>query len=308
MRRLSLAVTLSGLFLVLGCNGTKWNLFRRDTPAETTAAPAPSAAALVYYLNDNASRIQSLQCKSLDLQCNQGIRTVGLRGQMVCQTPRNFRLSAQLFGKQEIDMGSNNEEFWYWIARGDPYQIHCSHQALADGKVKRLPFPVQPDWIMEALGLAKYGPAEQYQVAVKERTVELVQRTRSPQGNPIRKVTVFRRGRAPEGSPQVLAHVLIDETSNKEICSAQVLRVQIDRGTGAIVPQKVVLVWPEGKVRLTMTLDELTVNGQIARPDLLFVRRPLSNVRSYDLAQGRVDAEPTSIRRVDARSWGPASR
>jgi hypothetical protein len=62
----------------------------------------------------------------------------------------------------------------------------------------------------------------------------------------------------------------------------------------------VVLSCPDDKLRLTMTLDEVTVNSRQLRPDLLFQRRPLNGVKSYDLAQGRFDS-PEGIQPVEGR-------
>jgi hypothetical protein len=297
MRHVVFGWTLPALVLATGCTTTKWNMNRKEEVQVTTQVP--SAAALVKYLNDNADRVKSVRCASLDLQCSQGLRSVGLSGQMVCQKPRNFRLSAKVFGQQELDLGSNDQEFWFWVKRGAPYQFHCSHQALAEGRVRQLPFPVQPDWIIEAMGIAPYGPAEKYQVVNRGTTWQLVERTRSPQGQAIRKVTVFRAKPAPAGSPQVLAHLLLDDATGNEICAAEVTQVVVDRGTGAVLPRKVVLRWPAEKIKLTMTLDDVTVNGQIARPDLLFTRAPLNGVKSLDLAENRIDGP---IQPVEGRS------
>jgi hypothetical protein len=294
MRHLARVLTVGVLLPLAGCNTTRWNLFNRpNNPPPPPPGKVPTAAALEDWLNKSAARVETVRCDSLYIRCSQGIKSVGLRGKMICQSPRYFRMSASFLGKQEIDMGSNSQEFWYWIARGDPYQIHCSHKALAEGKVRQMPFPFQPDWIMEALGMAKYQPANRT-VVDKKDTWELVEKTRSPQGRLVRKVTVFRASQAPAGMPQVLAHRLIDDATGKEIISATIERVQVQGA--AVVPKTVVLWWPQGKIKLKLTLDDITVNRKIARPDQLFVRRPLENIRSYDLAQGRVD---DGIRQVE---------
>jgi hypothetical protein len=303
MRRMTMVLTVGALIPLAGCNTTKWNMFRgKENPPPQQARPFenPTAAALVNYLNDNSDRIKSVRVASLDLQCSQGIRSVGLSGQMVCQKPRNFRMSAKVFGKQEIDLGSNNKEFWYWIARGDPYQFHCSYEALEAGKVRQLPFPFQPDWMMEALGMARYGPADR-QVVVKKDTVELVEKTKSPQGRTVRKVTVFRRTPATNGAAQVTAHLLVDDATNKLICSAQINQVQLDRNSGARIPYRVVLYWPEGKIKLSMTLEELTVNGDITNSNVLFARPNMTNIKSFDLAEWKVSSPTSNIQRVEGR-------
>ena len=49
-----------------------------------------------------------------------------------------------------------------WIKRGDPYQFFCSYKDLEEGRVRVVPFPFQPEWIMEAMGLGDYGTPDKY--------------------------------------------------------------------------------------------------------------------------------------------------
>src|SRR5205823_12645144 len=101
-----------------------------------------------------------------------------------------------------------------------------------------LPFPFQPEWVMEALGMAEYDPAGEYTLDTKGSTYQLVQKSVSAQGLPVRKVTVFdgRKG----ARVRVRAHLLQDETG-KEICSAYINDAQVIGG--ATVPTRVVLNW-----------------------------------------------------------------
>lgn len=298
MRHVSLGLGLGALLLVGGCNTFPMTRGTHAPPAARVPAETPSKEAVLAYLNDNASRVQSLRCKELDLDARQGVQSVGLRGQVVCQKPRSFRLGANVLGRQEVDLGSNDQEFWFWVARNDPpYLYHCSYDDLARGQV-RVPFPFQPEWIMEALGIAEFGSPENYELKVLPQTLELVQRTRTPQGQSVTKVTVINRAKAVPPSPQVLAHILLD-AQGKEIVSAQILRVQIDRATGAILPREVKLVCPADKTELKMKLDDITVNDPTIAQNgqRLFSRPNLANVASFDLARG-LDASPTAIRRT----------
>ena len=54
--------------------------------------------------------------------------------------------------KPVADFGSNENEFWYWISQDNPpYLYHCNYSDLSQGNVK-LPFPFQPDWVLEVVG------------------------------------------------------------------------------------------------------------------------------------------------------------
>lgn len=278
--------------LPAGCNS--WQQMRGSGPvaaAPRVASAAPSAAELVAYLNANAQKLQSLECRDLQLDATQRLQSIGLTGNLVCQKPKNFRMSARVGGNTMVDLGSNQQEFWYWIAKAEPpYLFHCSYQEFAQGRA-RMPFPFQPEWIMEALGMAEYDPAKPYQVVAQPTTFELVEQTVTRQGQPVRKVTVFNR--SPQ-QVQVAAHLLLD-AQGKEVCSAHVTEVQQDRATGAVYPYRIKLVWPAEHITLKMKLDEVAVNSPLDadRQGRLFTRPVLRDVQTYDLARGP-DAVPTS--------------
>jgi len=296
MRAVISGLGLGLLTLLAGCN-----LFPpRPNPSGGGTGPqlpsgTPTAPQLVTYLNANSQKLQSLQCQDVDLDCTQKLQSVHLGAKLACQKPKNFRLVASLMGNSAVDLGSNDQEFWYWISKADPpYLFHCGHQDYGTGKVK-MPFPFQPEWVMEALGLVELDPAKNYQVTTHQRTVELVEQTTSPQGTPVRKVTIFNRN---SNNVQVAAHVLQD-ANGKEICAAYVSEVHHDRATGAVVPRRVQLVWPSEKITLKMKLDGVTINPQLdqQRTAALFGRPRMPDVQTYDLARG-LDAGPSGLRQT----------
>jgi hypothetical protein len=292
MRHIRTAVGLT-LLLLAGC---------RPLPSPGPVGPgpaigpsdAPTAETLVGYLNANAQRLHSLDCGKLELDCRQGRQPFGLEGWVVAQKPKNFRMAAKILGKQAVDMGSNDHEFWYWISEAKPpYLFHCSYEDFAQGNA-RMPMPFQPEWIMEALGMAEYGPPEKYQVTPRGNVVELVEATTNAQGQTVSKVTVFTRSAARGGAAQVTAHLLRD-AGGKEICGAYITEVQQERTSGAILPYKLRLVWPAEQLEMKMTLNGCTANAQFEpqRAARLFNRPQMPNVPTYDLARGP-DHRPAS--------------
>jgi hypothetical protein len=156
-----------------------------------------------------------------------------------------------------------------------------------------MPFPFQPDLILAALGMREYDPQKRYDLKVNTNTVELIEQTTSPQGQAVQNVVVFNR--APRGDqPVVVAHILRDGNGRK-ICEATVTHATRDRTTGAELPQRIQLVWPDQQIEMRMKLQDIHVE----RPDpqlaqTLYTRRNLSSQRSFDLARGQPD-EPGGV-------------
>ena len=285
MRSGCFKLALMALLLIAGCNHSKWGMVRNgDVGGPRVSDQTPRAEDLVAYLNTNAHQIQSLTCPDVDLDCRAGIRQIAMRAKMACDKPRNFRLIAEMAHNTQADIGSNQSEFWYWIAKGDPYLFHCSYDDLARGV--RIPFPFQPEWVIEALGLAEYDPnGANYRVLVRSDTFELVSEARNAQGELVKKVTVFSR--APS-AVQVRGHLLRDQ-HDSVICSAQISEVY--NYGGVIVPKRVVLSYPAEKVVLKLNLGhepkDLIVNQAFdAQEQARLFLRPSGGVPTYDLARG----------------------
>lgn len=289
--RLALFVTL--LAVPVGCNS--WPHTRGGPagggPQAHAPAGTPTPAELVAVLNDNARRLQSIESRDVQLDASMNGQPIGLVGMMVCQKPKNFRLVAQVAGTSMADFGSNNDEFWFWVGKNDPpYLFHCAHTDFAQGR-SQVKMPLQPDWVMVALGMAEYDPNREYQVVDHRKTVELISQTTSSQGRPVRQVTVFSRG---PRQWEVVGHKMLEATG-KEVCAASISQVQQDAASGAVYPKIVQLVWPEEHMKLKLRLDEVYVNRPLdgGRAAALFARPALQGVQSYNMAYG-VDS-PASL-------------
>jgi hypothetical protein len=299
MRQIAATLCVSSVLLAAGCN-----LFNNRNPGAASDvvakadAPPPAVKDLVDYLNDCSNRMQSVKSDGLYMDCKAPNGSVGLIANMVCEKPRNFRLRGTLAGQTACDIGSNNDEFWYWIKQSDPpFLYHCSYDAMSRGNV-RLPFPFQPDMVIAALGMAQYDPdPSKYDLKVVKDKLELSENVTTAQGQPARRVTVFARGKVDvsKGRPQVVEYALRD-LQGHELCKATVQRVTIQGG--AIVPQQVRVSWPEQKMELALTLNTVSVNA--VRPEFaraVFNRSDLP-YRTYDLARSAQDGSSTSIQRV----------
>jgi hypothetical protein len=302
MRKLTAPLVVGTALVAGGC--APWMHRGGGSVAENAPVnePAPSVKEMVDYLNACSARVASVKSDGLDMDCKARGESIGLIANMVCQKPKNFRLRGKIAGQPACDIGSNNEEFWYWITKDEPAGVrYCSYESMAKGSV-RLPFPFQPDLVVAALGMGDYDPdPSKYELKVVRNTLELSENAVSPQGQPVRKVTVFSRAKMSEvelqkGRPQVIGYALRD-AQGRDLCKAVVERVSVEKG--AVVPRKVRLSWPAERMELALTLNTVyvnTVDPQLAQ--MAFSRRDLASFPTFDLARGFPPAGSTSIQRV----------
>jgi hypothetical protein len=293
MRSILAVASLGAVLLVVGCNVLKPHAGGGIGGGGVVKDNAmPKVEDLVRYLNDNAAKIgpdDGLKGLNLEIDCKADRQNVGLVGDMICQKPRNFRLQAKVLGQPTVDIGSNNEEFWYWISKDQPpYLYHCSYEALARGA--QVPFPFQPDMVITALGIAQYDPAKKYELNVPpgKNYFELIERTTSSQGQPILKVVAFNRQEARPGEPQIIAYSLRDE-KGKDLCIAHIKSVQQNRETGVILPSVVKFEWPAQRLSMTLKMNNLQVTKMDNVTAGRFFSRKNLNLPSFDIATRKPD-------------------
>lgn len=291
------------LLLVAGCAGLTGS--RDNRPAVGPASSQiPSAQNLIDYVNANAARVGAIEADDVALDVKAGNQGGGLSGVLYCEKPKNFRLRARAVGQPMADFGSNSNEFWYWISKENPpYVYHCDYTDLARGNVN-LPFPFQPDWVLETLGMGSLtNPIEGFRVERKGDKFELIERATATNGRPVHKVTVFHAGNTTGGTPQITAYRLHDERG-QAVALAEVVNVRRDAATGAVVPQHIRLKWPQQKLEMEMKLDGLKVYAQpvlAQRAPDIFQRPTMRDVPSFDLARGAPDARPSNFQRTGGR-------
>jgi hypothetical protein len=286
MRSIAFVLCLAIFVPLTGCeNGGKRFMFGPSVAPPSTAK-LQSPEDLVDYLNANAANMQSLRCVNIDGL----IQGYGFKGKMMAMKPRNFLMTASVMSSTIVDLGSNDNEFWFWSSKApEPHQFYCSYKDFESGKVSHFPF--QPDWIMESFGMGSgrddpFGPPSKYTVEPDGRTgVKLVERTRTPQGVAVRKVIVMSRNQEYSPTPQVRAHQILDDSTGKEICSAQIQETKTIRGV--VVPVRIEFRVPDQNMTLKLTFNGMTLNELRADSDLsVFQRHQMPGVSSIDLARG----------------------
>lgn len=261
--------------LTVGCN-----LFRPKPEAPEAKAPVAAgpvdtskltADRVVAYLNTQADRIGSLEAGDISLTARaQGSTPPTLDGSLLVQKPRYFRLVGRFLGSQEVLVGSNEERFWFYVKR-DPSDalFHCAYTDFEKGV--DLPFPFDPAWVLEAMGMARVPSDAPPRIEVDEKanTVRLIQ-DGTLHGQRVRKVTVCYLAPTSRNVPQVRAREVYDERG-RVICKAtikSVTRIAVGKDPAgetvyAVVPQVVKLDWPAQDTTLELDLGRVRINERL---------------------------------------------
>ncbi len=313
MRRI---VPTLGLLTALGlATGCAWLDKMRPDPkpshAPSGALKAKKPEEFVSYLNRQAGYVQTLRYDDVSLKATiPGQPWVpALRsGVMVAQKPKNFRMQSGLaLGGDQLDIGSNSQEFWMYVKQPKPTYLFCTHADFP--KVQDdLPVPFEPDWVLQALGMTTYDSTKQYVVEIseKDRVYYLKSEDTTPAGQKVLKVTEFAGDPSLGTQPQVRRHLVLAQTKTgwQTNMIAEIHRVTVLDGTDpqtgqrvtVPVPTDVTLEWPQQKVKLALTLGKPQLN---TREEAALFSKPatLGNASPVNLADFRGNgAQPGLIR------------
>jgi len=218
-------------------------------PLPRVLPPSPSLEQVIQVVNQNSSQIVSIEATQATLS-SPGLPT--LRADVAFQRPKRFRLRAQMVMAPEIDLGSNDELFWFWIRRNEPPAVYfCRHQQFAGSRAAEV-IPIDPDWLIESLGIVEFDPALPHQGPFPLPGDRLEVRTiRETARGPTTKVTVI------DGARGLVLQQQVYDVGGRLRASAVARRHRRDPLTGLILPRTVDICCPatEFSTEFSMRID-----------------------------------------------------
>lgn len=164
-----IGICLLMLFLVCSTSQTaKGQLFRKfgsnpfkkaSQPNPTKFNSLPSQQELLASLQARSAAIKQLKARvNLDLP-----GAPKIKGTFQVEFPNRLRMKAGVIGDDALDVGSNDQDFWIWSKINLPGQpptfFHANHLAFERSPIRQA-IPLEPKWLIEALGLITYAPTD----------------------------------------------------------------------------------------------------------------------------------------------------
>ncbi len=221
-----------------------------------------------------------------------------LKGNLALEQPRNLRIQAGVLGISElgVDIGSNDDVFWVWSkasgAGMEPMLLYANHEEFARSDAAKT-LPIQPKWIVEALGLVTFDPADQHQGPFPNKGRYEVRSTlNSPKGAITRTVLVNQK-------TGVIEQMALYDAQNQMIAYANSTKFQYDPETNVKIPRHVDIFFldPTGKqIKLTIAASRngYRINQIWGDPDLLWKMPQPADVRILDISRVPVATQAPS--------------
>jgi hypothetical protein len=279
--------------MVLGAFGCQWTSrfgAARDPfgPKSACALPPESTKEeIVAYLNKNVLAEEGQPGLRGWKTDSAKIRMHGFSASATLQVeaPRNLRLrvSQPLSNTAMLDIGSNADQFWVWSKDSkERVVLTCHHKDIAATAAHlELPLPVQPEWLMEVLGVVPLDPNEfRMEREIKGSPfIKLIADCHGPTGEPMQRIIQVN---ACHGL--VTLHELRN-AEGKVIASASFQGHYHDPDTKLVLVKQIRLELPQDKMLLTLELDRIQVNPAVTQDSMVFALPQMPGHSTIDLAE-----------------------
>jgi len=281
------------LATALGATGCQWaSRFgaTRDPfgPKSACALPPESTKEeIVAYLNKNVLAEEGQPGLRGWKSDSAKVRMHGISASATLQVeaPRNFRMRVlqPLSNTAMLDIGSNSDGFWVWDKNApERVVLTCRHSDIASTAAHlEMPFPVQPEWLMEVFGVVPLDPNEfRMERDVKgSPLVKLISDCRGPTGEPMQRVIQV------DACHGLMTLHELRNAEGKVIASASFMRHYHDPETKLVLVKQIRIELPQDKMLLTLELDRIQVNPPVTEESVVFSVPQLPGHRTIDLAE-----------------------
>ena len=164
-RRKPFWIAFAALLCIASQSGCQiFNRFKAQPRIEAPVAfeQQPTKEQLIQHIITQSENVEQLQT---DVRVAvDGMPT--LRGNLAIEKPNRLRLNAGLLGVAElgIDVGSNDDVFWFWTKVSNPGQepgIYFAKHSEYRNSALQHTIPIEPEWLIDALGLMQFEPNDQ---------------------------------------------------------------------------------------------------------------------------------------------------
>ena len=245
---------LFSVVMLVSLGGGCANVVRQYTETQPIVlSPAPPLGEVIAAVNANSQQVHSLHSKDAKIRLP---GAPSLSAGIALERDRRFRLKGEnaLLGPI-VDLGSNDELLWLWI-RGvqPPATFYCRHDRFAASQVGRQ-IPVNPEWLIDAFGLTTFRADDRHSGPYPAGDGRLEVRTEiAAAAGRMTKATIID-----EQMAWVLEQHLFD-AAGQHVASAVTSQHLRDPLSGATLPRRVEIRWPQQELQLEIDLADVQVN------------------------------------------------
>jgi hypothetical protein len=202
-----------------------------------------------------------------------------LHSRLTFERPKRLRIqgSASSLSSQEFDFGSNDELFWLWMRRNPGEMWYCRHEQYPMSPL-RSAIPIDPDWLIEALGIVEFKPTDQHfgPTRLSDGNWEIVSHCQTPSGQYIKRTVV-------DAKVGWIIRQELYTPQNQLVALAEATDLRYDRGAGIYYVKRVSVQCQGMDGKMIIDLGSPTFNTSASFTSSMFVMPVYEGYRAVDL-------------------------
>lgn len=232
-------------------------------PAPEVLVTGMSLDQVISAVNLNASRIQSYRTTNASITIPGVPGIPRLSGNIALERPRRLRLTANSLLGDEVDLGSNDQLFWFWVRRNEPPALYFARHDQYAGSAAQRMLPIEPDWLMDALGLAMFEPGDVHDGPrlLGDGTLEITSVLHRPTGQKTKRTIIDAR------RAWVLQQHIYD-AQGALLASAIQKDHRYYPESQVSLPERIEIEMPATQLRLAIDVGSVQLNVPATQPEL----------------------------------------
>lgn len=226
---------------------TRLIVIHQEEPEEIP--PSTKIPDIIQEINDRKSQIHSMVCEDIRVKIWQGGMRFRLFADLFYEKPLNFRMRIESNFGNELDLGANEEIFWYWSRRNKYPGLY--YACYEDYHKTRLKTPFSPIFIRQTLGLEEIDMEGAKLLDTSTDLIVVHERTNS-MGNPVLYSTFIDK------STRRIDGFMVTHIDGKPIASVEIRKWHND------LPAEILYVWHEEDRALLLEIKRPRANVEIS--------------------------------------------
>ena len=267
-------------FCLTGCKALQKFFGPKDItpPQEFTAVAQPTLEQITSAINRNSQQIRNFTTPNASITVPGA--PLPLHSQLTFERPKRLRMqgSASSLSGQEFDFGSNDQLFWLWMKRSSPKEMwYCRHDQYPISPV-RSAIPIDPDWLIEALGIVEFKPTDQHYGPTRggDGNWEIISHCQTPSGQYIKRTVI-------DSKIGWIVRQELYTPQNELVASSEAKDSKFDPGTGIYYAKRIEVRCQGMNGNMTIDLGSPSFNTSASLPSSQFVMPTYDGYQVVDL-------------------------
>lgn len=272
------STTLAQLTLLLACVVSSGCMMNRAVVAPPNVFnEPPSQQQVIDAINANSAKVQQLHSEDVRLSFP-GEMPFSVKATMDYERPLRFRLSGESILGRELDLGSNNDEYWMWVKRNPPPTVYHGRQDQFFESAAQQFLPMPPYWIAEAFGLVYLDPNQPHKMFGQQANglFEIHSQITTPRGFLYRVLEVDQR-------QALVKKQMLYDANEQLLASAEASDFRHDPLQNVTLPHLIRVSLPSAGIVFEFQVSNYVINQRNVDPDL-WTKPQIPGHRYLDLA------------------------